>query len=260
MGITSTAYRIVLVLHILVVIVGIGTVFLNGLYGAEAKKRPGPGGLAISQANYRVSMVAEYFIYAIIILGFALVGRDLVREVMPKEVREWDEPLDEWARPLPQPLEGGAFPPPPAFATGSKHVVALDYGMKWNIPRHLKEMGCRVTVVPGTSTAADILALKPDGVFLSNGPGDPRPLTYAVDPMAATVSETWAYSGNHQYFAAVMGNVDVRPDDTRVIGWGTAGVLNDVTADGMILWQLEGSLGGGFGYVHRIDGLKLVGG
>jgi hypothetical protein len=73
-GTQSTLYRIVLVLHILVVIVGIGTVFLNGLYGAEAKKRPGPAGLAIAQANYRVSMVAEYFIYAIFILGFALVG------------------------------------------------------------------------------------------------------------------------------------------------------------------------------------------
>lgn len=74
MGYRSNLYNVVLILHILVVIVGIGTVFLNGLYGAEAKKRPGPGGLAISQANFRVSMVAEYFIYAIFILGFALVG------------------------------------------------------------------------------------------------------------------------------------------------------------------------------------------
>ena len=74
MGYQSTLYNIVLILHILVVIVGIGTVFLNGLYGAETRKRPGPGGLAIAQANYRVSMVAEYFIYAIFVLGFALVG------------------------------------------------------------------------------------------------------------------------------------------------------------------------------------------
>ena len=61
------------------------------------------------------------------------------------------------------------------------HVVAVDYGMKWNIPRHLRDAGFRVTVVPGTATAADILALNPDGVFLSNGPGDPRPLVYAVE-------------------------------------------------------------------------------
>jgi carbamoyl-phosphate synthase small subunit len=53
--------------------------------------------------------------------------------------------------------------------------------MKWNIPRHLRSLGCRVTVVPGTSTAEEILALNPDGVFLSNGPGDPRPLDYAVE-------------------------------------------------------------------------------
>ena len=73
MGTQTTLYRIVLILHILVAIVGIGTVFLNGVYGAESKKRPGPGGLAISQANYRVSMIAENFIYAIFVLGVALV-------------------------------------------------------------------------------------------------------------------------------------------------------------------------------------------
>ncbi len=53
--------------------------------------------------------------------------------------------------------------------------------MKWNIPRHLADMGCRVTIVPGTASANDILALNPDGVFLSNGPGDPEPLVYAVE-------------------------------------------------------------------------------
>ena len=61
------------------------------------------------------------------------------------------------------------------------HVVALDYGMKWNIARHLFDMGCRVTVLPGTATADDVLGLKPDGVFLSNGPGDPEPIEYAQE-------------------------------------------------------------------------------
>ena len=60
------------------------------------------------------------------------------------------------------------------------HVVALDFGMKWNIPRHLVDMGCRVTILPGTATADDVLAQQPDGVFLSNGPGDPEPLDYAI--------------------------------------------------------------------------------
>jgi carbamoyl-phosphate synthase small subunit len=58
--------------------------------------------------------------------------------------------------------------------------VAVDYGMKWNIPRCLQDLGCRVSVVPGTATSEEILALEPDGVFLSNGPGDPRPLDYAI--------------------------------------------------------------------------------
>jgi carbamoyl-phosphate synthase small subunit len=59
--------------------------------------------------------------------------------------------------------------------------VALDYGMKWNIARHLFSMGCRVTILPGKATADEVLALNPDGVFLSNGPGDPEPLHYAQE-------------------------------------------------------------------------------
>jgi len=58
--------------------------------------------------------------------------------------------------------------------------VALDYGMKWNIPRHLVDLGCRVTILPGTATAEEVLEREPDGVFLSNGPGDPEPLEYAI--------------------------------------------------------------------------------
>jgi carbamoyl-phosphate synthase small subunit len=118
-----------------------------------------------------------------------LVGRDLVREVMPQADREWTEPLDAWAKPLPQPLEGGVFPPPAAAASGVKHVVALDYGMKWNIARHLASAGCRVTVLPGKATAAEVLAHKPDGVFLSNGPGDPEVLGYCVDTVRDLVGK-----------------------------------------------------------------------
>ena len=65
---------------------------------------------------------------------------------------------------------------PPRF-----HVVAYDYGIKQNILRKLRGEGCKVTVVPAQTPAEDVLALKPDGVFLSNGPGDPEPCTYAVD-------------------------------------------------------------------------------
>ncbi len=135
-----------------------------------------------------------------------LVGRDLVREVMPTQEREWTEPLDEWAEPLPQPTEGGVFPTPPAFAAG-KHVVALDYGMKWNIARHLASTGCRLTVLPGKSTAADVLAHQPDGVFLSNGPGDPEALGYCVDTVRELVGKVpmFGICLGHQLLALACG-------------------------------------------------------
>ena len=61
------------------------------------------------------------------------------------------------------------------------HVVAYDFGVKRNILRMLADRGCRLTVVPATTPANDVLALQPDGVFLSNGPGDPEPCVYAID-------------------------------------------------------------------------------
>jgi carbamoyl-phosphate synthase small subunit len=102
-----------------------------------------------------------------------LVGRDLVREVLPDQPRNWNEKLSLWSK---LPIE-----PNPAFDDDRFHVVALDYGMKWNIARHLTDEGCRVTILPGTSTADAVLAQSPDGVFLSNGPGDPEPLHYAQE-------------------------------------------------------------------------------
>ena len=101
-----------------------------------------------------------------------LVGRDLVREVVPDRPIEWDEPLSPWARLKPTDTRGELPPDAP-------HVVALDYGLKWNIARHLFDMGCRVTILPGTARADEVLKLEPDGVFLSNGPGDPEPIEYA---------------------------------------------------------------------------------
>jgi len=109
--------------------------------------------------------------------SLGLVGRDLVREVVPDRPRTWDDKLHELAR-LESP--GANQVSNDAENAVNLHVVALDYGMKWNIARHLAEMGCRVTVLPGTSSAEDILAQKPSGVFLSNGPGDPEPLEYAI--------------------------------------------------------------------------------
>ncbi len=99
-----------------------------------------------------------------------LVGRDLVREVMPQQIRQWDQKLDEWT----------AHEIGDAVLSGSGlHVACVDFGMKWNIPRHFSSRGYRVTIVPGDTPAAELLRLEPDGIFLSNGPGDPEPLTYA---------------------------------------------------------------------------------
>ncbi|XZE18415.1 glutamine-hydrolyzing carbamoyl-phosphate synthase small subunit [Pirellulaceae bacterium SH449] len=103
--------------------------------------------------------------------SLGLVGRDLVREVMPSQAIEWSEALHEFSTKGDEASASGAKP----------HVVCLDFGMKWNIPRHLAFRGNRVTILPGSSTVEEILSHNPDGVFLSNGPGDPEPLTYAIE-------------------------------------------------------------------------------
>jgi carbamoyl-phosphate synthase small subunit len=103
-----------------------------------------------------------------------LVGRDLVSEVVPSRARVWHDGLSRWAT-----LADTAYAPA-AAESELPHVVALDYGMKWNIARHLRSLGCRVTVLSGASTAEQVLELGPHGVFLSNGPGDPEPLDYAI--------------------------------------------------------------------------------
>jgi carbamoyl-phosphate synthase small subunit len=110
-----------------------------------------------------------------------LVGRDLVREVLPDQPRAWEGGLSNWAK---LPVEAN-----PARPECDLHVVALDYGMKWNIARHLQDEGCRVTVLPGTATAEEVLAHNPDGVFLSNGPGDPEPLTYAHETIRGVLGK-----------------------------------------------------------------------
>jgi carbamoyl-phosphate synthase small subunit len=121
-----------------------------------------------------------------------LVGRDLVREVVPEMPCHWEEPLSEWTflnaekgsglfyAKHPKGRSGKRVLTPFSLTPFSPHVVALDYGMKWNIPRHLAGMGCQVTILPGTATTEEVLAQQPDGLFLSNGPGDPEPLEYAI--------------------------------------------------------------------------------
>jgi carbamoyl-phosphate synthase small subunit len=144
-----------------------------------------------------------------------LVGRDLVREVVPAERRQWQESLGDWHdfAPVGQASRLPDSPPADSSDTGkrdacpTKHVVALDFGMKWNIARHLTEQGCRVTILPGTATADEVLALNPDGVFLSNGPGDPEPLTYAIDTIGDLVGKKpiFGICLGHQLLALACG-------------------------------------------------------
>jgi carbamoyl-phosphate synthase small subunit len=100
----------------------------------------------------------------------SIVGRDLVREVTCEEPYTWDE--STW-------VLGDGYGKS-AQKTVFK-VVAYDYGIKRNILRNLVSKGCTVTVVPATMPAEEVLAMQPDGVFLSNGPGDPEPITYAQE-------------------------------------------------------------------------------
>ena len=95
-------------------------------------------------------------------------GQDLAKVVSCKEAAEWQE--GEWAL-----GKGFASAGIPRF-----NVVAYDFGVKRNILRMLTSRGCKVTVVPAQTTAAEVLAMQPDGVFLSNGPGDPEPCDYAI--------------------------------------------------------------------------------
>jgi carbamoyl-phosphate synthase small subunit len=135
-----------------------------------------------------------------------LVGRDLVAEVMPETARPWNEPLDAWATPLLQPSEGGELPARPT-TTPPKRVVALDYGMKWNIARHLASTGCELTVLPGRVSAEEVLALEPDGVFLSNGPGDPEALDYCVETVRGLIGKIpiFGICLGHQLLALACG-------------------------------------------------------
>ena len=124
-------------------------------------------------------------------------GSDLVRDVTTAAAFDW---------PQEDPDEFGIAP-----ARLAKHrlkIAAYDYGMKWNILRRLSAHGCDVRVYPATTPASEVLATKPDGVFLSNGPGDPAPLTYAIDNAKQLVASKTPLFGiclGHQILGLAMG-------------------------------------------------------
>ena len=133
----------------------------------------------------------------------SMAGLDLAKVVSVKEPYEWQE--TEWQLSQPQ-LQGK-----PGFGTQSQprfHVVAFDFGIKSNILRMLAERGCRVTVVPAQTSAAEVLACRPDGVFLSNGPGDPEPCDYAINATRGLVEAgvpTFGICLGHQIMALASG-------------------------------------------------------
>lgn len=135
-----------------------------------------------------------------------LDGRDLVREVTCQETYNWvDGTKVEWT-----PVPAGQVEAPPGApeSTAAPLVVAYDFGIKHNILRRLTSHGLRVTVVPATTPAADVLALNPDGIFLSNGPGDPAGVPYAaqaVRDLLETKIPTFGICLGHQIIGLALG-------------------------------------------------------
>jgi len=129
--------------------------------------------------------------------GFpGLAGMDLAKVVSAAETIEWTE--GEWA------LGSGYV----SQADARFHVVAYDFGVKRNILRMLASRGCRLTVVPAQTPAKDVLALNPDGVFLSNGPGDPEPCDYAIEAIREILAAgvpTFGICLGHQLLALASG-------------------------------------------------------
>jgi carbamoyl-phosphate synthase small subunit len=163
-----------------------------------------------------------------------LVGRDLVREVVPTEARVWQTELSPWATLAPHSAVDASR------EAQLPHVVALDYGMKWNIARHLRSLGCRVTILPGTATAEQVLDQQPDGVFLSNGPGDPEPLTYAAETIRGVLGKAPVFGIclGHQLLSLACGA------KTFKLKFGHRGanqpVMNHLTGDVEITSQNHG--------------------
>jgi len=130
-----------------------------------------------------------------------LAGMDLAKVVSCDQPYEWTE--GEWDL-----AEGYSKAADPEF-----NVVAFDYGVKRNILRMLAARGCKVTVLPAQATAEQALALKPDGIFLSNGPGDPEPCDYAIDAIAKLVDSgipTYGICLGHQLLALASGAKTVK--------------------------------------------------
>src|SRR5215467_9585811 len=141
-------------------------------------------------------------------------GSDLVKDVTTDKVFDW---------PQEDPGEFGIAPG--TRASRRLKIAAYDFGMKWNIMRRLSAHGCDVRVYPATTPASEIRAFNPDGVFLSNGPGDPAPLTYAIENAKTLVNSNVPVFGiclGHQILGLAMGG------DTYKLKFGHRGANHPV--------------------------------
>ncbi len=149
----------------------------------------------------------------------SMTGLDLATRVSTSTSYGWDKPVEPCS-----PSEQV-----PAQVAPWCHVVAYDYGIKRNILRRLVQVGARVTVVPARTSAEDVLALKPDGVFLSNGPGDPEPLQYQAETVRKLIGKkpVFGICLGHQILGLALGG------KTYKLKFGHRGanhpVLNQVT-------------------------------
>ena len=127
----------------------------------------------------------------------SMAGLDLATVVSTKTAYPWDQPVERCS---PSNLVSAAAAP-------EFRVVAYDFGIKRNILRRLVQVGCQVTVVPATTSAEDVLALKPSGVFLSNGPGDPEPLTEQAAQIRKLIGKTPVFGIclGHQILGLALG-------------------------------------------------------
>jgi carbamoyl-phosphate synthase small subunit len=153
----------------------------------------------------------------------AMNGLDLAKEVTCPEPYRWEDGvISKWQ-------------PDKSYHASriTHHVVAYDFGIKQNILRLLTQAGCRVTVVPATTIAEEVLAMNPDGIFLSNGPGDPAAVTYAIEATRKLVDSDLPIFGiclGHQILGLALGgtthklkfghrggNQPVRDEPTRAV-------------------------------------------
>ena len=176
---------------------------VTGICGVDTRaltrhiRQNGAQNAVIVSGEFQVAGCRLQEIYTKLLAYPSLKGMELAEAVSTKEIYEWSEPRYALYGAKPK-VQGKQY-----------HVVAIDYGEKLNILRCLVSLGCKVTVVPAKTTAEAILALKPDGVFLSNGPGDPAATGRYANAIIRDIIETgmplFGICLGHQLLALAMG-------------------------------------------------------